>query len=746
VAAMVVAFVVAAFVGYELSVAYRAPASITTVYHTVPRTVTRTLVTTITRTTFVTTTVSSSLTSTSSAQATSTVSSATPTVSSVTKSTSYTLAPIPSYASGARIEFASISSVSLQRLEEVVRLAASTPSSFTSLMYALAGFRAATTVATVTPATVATVALAGKASIAHSTTNVQVSGIDELDVVKTNGRALFYSKNTNIYIVNATSLSLAYTLKVPRYVRGIYVWNNELIAICGGAPIRILWLSYYPPMYIPNSIQILVYNVTNIRSPKLIANITMSGYYLSSRLYNGVLYVLAQSPAFINRRLVMPVVGNAVAKPSNIEVLTPGDTYLTVLALNLSSLRGRAYAYLINRASIVYMSKDHLVVVSNLFGVYRVVPQLIERYASQLPKDLSKKLSELISKGKFMEAYYELLSWASRSYGRVESLVKTLEAMVGREGAYARVFVFSINGLSIAKDGYVDVPGVVTRQFAVNQLGKYLVVATVRYSIVFSVYKIPIITPPGATRIPVTIYKQVGETTTTRVSYITITHSRTPTSPRYYIYPRFSVSSVGVYVVDLSTMRIAASIPKVISNEYVFGARLVGTTLFLVTNRVVDPLFAIDLSNPTKPKVVGYVKLPGYLTYLHPISRGLLLGIGMEKGSLKIELFNVTNLKRIREVSKLVISRGWTPALYDYHAITFWSSRKILMFPISVSWRSVGIAVVSYADNEVSLVKILEAPNAIRAVWIGEKVFAVSPNEIKVFSAVSWRPIAEIKL
>jgi len=747
VAAVITAFVVAAVVGYELSVLYGAPLTTQTLYRTVSQTITRTVsttvtkVSTITKTVLATSTVTSIVPLSSQSSPTTTQTSVLPSTATSTASTSSaTMTPAPQ--ARIEVEFASRSNASTQELERIAASSAEVPSTLSSFAYSLANVRVMTVTPTVTQVTLAA-PVAQK--VQYSTTNVQVSGIDELDIVKTNGRAVFYSKGNEIYIIDAAKDSLATVIRVPRYVRGIYVWNDKLVAICGGAPIRIL---VYPPVYSPYSVQILVYDVANLSKPKLVANVTMSGYYLSSRLYRGVLYVLTQSPAYVNNRLVLPVVGSAIAKPSNIVVLTPGDTYLTILALNISSLRGKAYAYLINRASIVYMSYDHLFVLSNMFGVYRVVPLLIERYMKLVPRDVATKLSNLLSKGRLMEAYYELLSWVSKDYGRLVTFVKNLEELVGKEGAYVRVFAFSVKGLDIEKLGYVDVPGVLTKQFAVNQLGNYLVLATVRYSISFRIYKPPVYTTLAQPSvIPVTIYKKVNGSTTTSVSYIHITYPTTVRPKlRYYVYPRFELSSVGVYVVDLNKLRIVASIPRVISNEYVFGARLVGTTLFLVTNRRVDPLFAIDLSNPVKPKIVGYVKLPGYLTYLHPLSRDTLLGMGVEKGSLKIEIFNVSDLKNIREISKLVIDKGWTQALYDYHAMTFWTSRKLLMFPISISWRNVGVAVVSYANNEVTLVKVLELPGALRAVWIGSKVFVISPTEVKVYLAGTWKPIAQIKL
>ncbi len=652
-----------------------------------------------------------------------------------------------------KIELGTKSNYSIKEFASVIEQGASVPSSLSAMAYYLVGTRITTVVPTATIAT-SVVKLAAKAPISsYSQTNVQVSGIDELDVVKTDGRGIYYSMGNKVYIVDVANLKLASTIKLRNYVIGLYVWKNRLVVIAGGGSVSIVKLyalASYPIVYpyIPRIINVLVYDVSNLSKPKLIANVTLSGYHLSSRLYRGTLYVLTQMSAYMNGKIVLPLVNGKVLKPSEITVLSPGSTYLTILAFNISNLVGKAYVYLVNSASMIYMSYDHLYVVSNMYGVRRVVPQVISKYIKIVPPDVAKKIREYMERHQLTLAYYELVRWISKDYERAKQFAKYLESLTQKEGAYARIFVFKVKGLSIERVGFVDVPGVVNIQFAINQLGKYLVVASVRYTVSFVVVKPwrPPITTATMTKIPITICKRINNTMFTKIEYITVTYSPPQHSMPYYVYPSIRLSSVSVYVVDPDKLKIVASIPNVISREYVFSARLVGNVLFLVTNRIVDPLFAIDLSNPLKPRIVGFVKLPGYLRYLHPIAKGLLLGIGVEKGNLKVQIFNVSDLRRIEELSKLVITRGWSSALYDYHAVTFWSSRNLFMMPISINWRSVGAIVISYANDSLSLVKVLKGAGTIRVVWVGDKVFLVSPSSIYVYDSSSWSEIKVIKL
>ena len=61
-----------------------------------------------------------------------------------------------------------------------------------------------------------------------------------------------------------------------------------------------------------------------------------------------------------------------------------------------------------------------------------------------------------------------------------------------------------------------------------------------------------------------------------------------------------------------------------------YSSRFMGNKAYLVTYKTVDPLFVIDLSNETKPTVLGELHIPGYSTYLHPYDENHLIGIGME--------------------------------------------------------------------------------------------------------------------
>ncbi|HIP81782.1 MAG TPA: hypothetical protein EYH16_05160 [Leucothrix mucor] len=117
--------------------------------------------------------------------------------------------------------------------------------------------------------------------------------------------------------------------------------------------------------------------------------------------------------------------------------------------------------------------------------------------------------------------------------------------------------------------------------------------------------------------------------------------------------------------------------------ERLYGARLFDDYAYFVTFRQTDPLYVVDMRNPHSMKVAGKLVIPGFSDYLHPIDNGLLLGVGKEveirkdgrvgqTTGLKLSLFDIRNPSRPREISKVIIgdSSANTPVSNNHHALT----------------------------------------------------------------------------
>ena len=143
-----------------------------------------------------------------------------------------------------------------------------------------------------------------------------------------------------------------------------------------------------------------------------------------------------------------------------------------------------------------------------------------------------------------------------------------------------------------------------------------------------------------------------------------------------------------VYVLD-SDLQLVGALEDIAPGEMIYSARFVGDTLYLVTFRQVDPLFVIDLSDPTAPEILGELEIPGFSSYLHPVDDTHVLGIGQENWSVKISLFDVSDPANPVEQSKFLLEQNsHTAAGYDHKAVLFDLEKGLLVIPVYSYWWS----------------------------------------------------------
>lgn len=190
--------------------------------------------------------------------------------------------------------------------------------------------------------------------------------------------------------------------------------------------------------------------------------------------------------------------------------------------------------------------------------------------------------------------------------------------------------------------------------------------------------------------------------------------------------------------------------------EQLYAARFVGARAYLVTFRLTDPLYVLDLANPEDPRIAGELSIPGYSDYLHPIGERWLLGVGKDavaeadtagdgRGAwyqgVKVALFDVADPAAPREVNSLVIGRrgSESAASYDHHAIAFLASGQEsgelgrLALPIQrhetqpsnlyypegdprngYDWSDTGLHIFNVTDSGVQARKVVLAETAIQ--------------------------------
>jgi len=135
-------------------------------------------------------------------------------------------------------------------------------------------------------------------------------------------------------------------------------------------------------------------------------------------------------------------------------------------------------------------------------------------------------------------------------------------------------------------------------------------------------------------------------------------------------------------------------------DEQIWSARFMGDKAYLVTFRNIDPLWTIDLSDPTNPRVIGELEVPGVSTYIHPIGDDHLLTIGiagdedgLEWGVTQISIFDVSDFSNPVLESSLRLtpvleneydwSYSYSEATYEHKAFQYWEADGLLAIPMS---------------------------------------------------------------
>jgi uncharacterized secreted protein with C-terminal beta-propeller domain len=173
--------------------------------------------------------------------------------------------------------------------------------------------------------------------------------------------------------------------------------------------------------------------------------------------------------------------------------------------------------------------------------------------------------------------------------------------------------------------------------------------------------------------------------------------------------------------------------------ERVYAVRFVGDVGYVVTFRQIDPLYTVDLSDAGRPRVLGELKIAGYSAYLHPIGEDLLLGLGQSADQqgrrlgAQLSIFDVSNLRRPTLLHHAPVGPGWSEAESDHHAFLFWPRTGLVVIPFDV--RAVGFR-VSRARGIDELARIEHTPNAAihRSLVVGDTVLTVSDAGVKASS------------
>lgn len=494
-----------------------------------------------------------------------------------------------------------------------------------------------------------------KGSNEHSTTNVQVEGVDEADIVKNDGNYIYAVTGDKIVIIGA------FPPENSEITDEILVEGDPWEIFVKGDRLAVLGLRGRRTF-------VDIYDISDRTAVNLAEKISVDGRYFDSRMIGKNIYVIANLPVRPDN-IELPKIfrGNSIESISATEIRYFGmplysNRFTVILSINIQDTDDFSKkVFLTGGAQNLFVSSKNIFITGRKsYNLELRSKFLDEVILPSLPTDIPFSIKASYSSNpKSFEDLFNLVSvlndyMESLGENEKEDLLESIRERTSNfwneiRGRTERTVVhrISIGEGDIEYGARGEVPGTVLNQFSMDEHEGYFRIAT----------------------------------TTGRISRIS---SKAGAKNHVYVLNQ-----------DLD---IAGRLENLAPGERIYSARFMGDKGYLVTFRKIDPLFVMDLEDPKNPKVLGKLKIPGYSDYLHPYDDNYLIGIGKsttaaEDGDfswyqgVKIALFDVSDVNNPKVISKLVIGDRGTEslALRDHKAVLFSRSKNLLSFPVSVA-------------------------------------------------------------
>ncbi|TDV42674.1 beta-propeller domain-containing protein [Actinophytocola oryzae] len=198
--------------------------------------------------------------------------------------------------------------------------------------------------------------------------------------------------------------------------------------------------------------------------------------------------------------------------------------------------------------------------------------------------------------------------------------------------------------------------------------------------------------------------------------------------------------------------------------ERIYAVRYFGDIGYVVTFRQTDPLYTVDLSDPAAPKVTGELKITGYSAYLHPAGDGRLIGVGQEASEAgraqgaQLSLFDTSNPAGATRLAQYHLPSSYSEVESDPHAFLYWPDANLVVLPMSgggdPNLPYGGAVVLRLRDNGFTQVAVLghRSPKygdtplvPRRAMVVGDELWTVSEagmlvNDTGSLAQLAWVP------
>jgi inhibitor of cysteine peptidase len=552
----------------------------------------------------------------------------------------------------------------------------------------------------------------------YSTTNTQVMGIDEPDTVKTDGNNIFSSITGYNYYdfgvrpLNGASESMIMppqSISKTRIIKAFPVEGLNKIAEIDQT--GDLLISGNILIILANQ-KILGYDVSNRSNPvkKWEQELKNNTQIQAARLYKDKIYLVANSYINIDKPCPIDIMSMSGTNTSIIctdiyrpDIYVESNSTNTIMQLNPQDGQIVAKNSFIASTSntIIYMSEN------NLYSSYHqsidyfdfMFKFFTERGRDLITDETFKRLEKVASYDISSQAKMVELTSILQSYyenGNSDEQLKKQNDLQNRmsqfvkdnKRAFGKTVIAKISLDSLITTHSTIIPGRILNQFSLDEYN-------------------------GNIRVATTVGETVGFSSTDE-------------------------SANDLYVLD-QNLNTIGSILDLGLEERIYSARFIGDRGYLVTFRQTDPFYILDLSNPNSPKMTGQLKIPGYSSYLHPLTNNTILGIGKEGANVKATLFDVQNPNNPTALDTYQLSEYNSDILQTHHAFLH-DARHTMFFVPGDS----GGYIFTYKNNKINLEKAVSDINPQRALFINDYLYIVAQDKIKVIDQNTWSEVKSL--
>lgn len=471
-----------------------------------------------------------------------------------------------------------------------------------------------------------------------STTNVQVQGVDEADVVKTDGKYIYQVNKHRIVIAEAIPAKEMKIISILPFNHKqftpleIYVDEKHLVVIgssynkfINGQEIQSGSTSKM--MIMPDrgysSVKAIVYDIQSKAAIKKIREVEVEGNYITSRKIGSNLYLLANQ--YVNHYQILKGTnesgtGSASGTGTGTDEV-PAPTFRDSATSDKSTSIG--------------------------YDQIRYFPQYVQSNYLMIAGLNLDRPEQKVNISTYLGAGENVYVSQSNLYITLTQH-QPMNNMSTQYENNSTIYKFLLQQGQVRFVGSGKVPGTVLNQYSMDESNGYFRIATTSGDM-----------------------WRTDENT----------------------------SKNNIYILN-EALSITGQIEGLAPGEKIYSARFIGKRGYLVTFKSVDPLFVLDLANPQSPKVLGALKIPGYSDYLHPYDENHIIGFGKDAIELstqnggttgfyqgmKIALFNVSDVSKPIELFKQSIGDRGTDSelLRNPKALLFSKEKNLLAFPITL--------------------------------------------------------------